>query len=400
VKKRALREVPVAKVVVPAGRRLVGDITQLAASIAEVGLLHPIVVTSDLRLVAGLHRLRACERLGWKTISVTIVAKSKLINQLAEIDENLVRAELSVLQRAEQLARRKHLHEALHPETRRGVAGGRASGGSRRGERTTDTVSLVRHVASRAGVSTRTIERQVQIATAIPTDLRRVLHKTWVAHDQQALLQIARLDAGEQRAVVERISEGARSVRLAKVSLVASTLKNVKPPTGRYRVIVIDPPWPYETSLEEYPSASFEQIRALPVGRLAENDSILWLWTTNLMMRHVYPLLDAWGFAEATILTWVKHKIGKGWYLRNQTEHCVVAVRGRPALALEGQSTFLQAHTRERGRKPDEFYRLVEGLCPGAKLDMFARQSRKGWTTWGAEATKFDSAAEPKLRRR
>jgi N6-adenosine-specific RNA methylase IME4 len=248
--------------------------------------------------------------------------------------------------------------------------------------------------------STRTIERQVQIATAIPTDLRRVLHKTWVAHDQQALLQIARLDAGEQRAVVERISEGARSVRLAKVSLVASTLKNVKPPTGRYRVIVIDPPWPYETSLEEYPSASFEQIRALPVGRLAENDSILWLWTTNLMMRHVYPLLDAWGFAEATILTWVKHKIGKGWYLRNQTEHCVVAVRGRPALALEGQSTFLQAHTRERGRKPDEFYRLVEGLCPGAKLDMFARQSRKGWTTWGAEATKFDSAAEPKLRRR
>jgi N6-adenosine-specific RNA methylase IME4 len=65
---------------------------------------------------------------------------------------------------------------------------------------------------------------------------------------------------------------------------------------------------------------------------------------------------------------------------------------GSAPITLAGQSTFLSAPSRERGRKPDEFYRLVESLCPGAKLDLYARESRRGWTSWGAEATKFDEA--------
>jgi ParB-like chromosome segregation protein Spo0J len=280
--------------------------------------------------VAGAHRLRACEQLGWKTVPVTIISASKLTSELAGLDENLVRAELTILQRAEQLARRKQLYEALHPETRRGVAGGRASGGSRRGERTTDTVSLVRQVAQKAGVSSRTIERQVQIATGIPKALRKALHRTWAADDQKALLQIARLEGAEQGAVVELISTGTGSVRLAKAKAIGATLGRMKPPTGRYRAIVVDPPWPYEASNEDYPSSSLSEIAALPLRDLAEDDAVVWLWTTNLMMRHVYPLLDAWGFAEQTILTWVKPKIGKGWYLRNQTEHCVPRREARP----------------------------------------------------------------------
>ena len=53
---------------------------------------------------------------------------------------------------------------------------------------------------------------------------------------------------------------------------------------------------------------------------------------------------------------------------------------------LTGQTTLLQTMGREPSRKPDEFYALVEELCPGRRLDMFARQSRDGWTTWGGRA--------------
>ncbi len=41
-------------------RRDLGDVAGLAASIAEVGLLHPIVVTPDKRLIAGERRIEAC----------------------------------------------------------------------------------------------------------------------------------------------------------------------------------------------------------------------------------------------------------------------------------------------------------------------------------------------------
>ena len=52
-------------------RRDLGDIAELAASIAEVGLLQPIAVTFDGHLIAGERRLRAVELLGWKTIPYT-----------------------------------------------------------------------------------------------------------------------------------------------------------------------------------------------------------------------------------------------------------------------------------------------------------------------------------------
>jgi ParB family chromosome partitioning protein len=58
------------------GKRLrqdVGDLDGLSASIAEVGLLHPIVVTPDNRLVAGYRRLLACRQLGWSEVPVYII---------------------------------------------------------------------------------------------------------------------------------------------------------------------------------------------------------------------------------------------------------------------------------------------------------------------------------------
>lgn len=49
-------------------RRDLGDIDALARSIAEVGLLHPIVVTSEGKLIAGERRLMAVRSLGWDEI--------------------------------------------------------------------------------------------------------------------------------------------------------------------------------------------------------------------------------------------------------------------------------------------------------------------------------------------
>jgi ParB family chromosome partitioning protein len=54
-------------------RRDPGDIDALAASIADIGLLHPIIVNEQGLLLAGARRLAACKRLGWKKIPVNVV---------------------------------------------------------------------------------------------------------------------------------------------------------------------------------------------------------------------------------------------------------------------------------------------------------------------------------------
>jgi ParB family chromosome partitioning protein len=70
-------------------RKKLGDIESLATSIKELGLLHPIVVRPDGRLIAGERRLAACKRLGWKTVPVTYVNLKEVVR--GEFAENAYR---------------------------------------------------------------------------------------------------------------------------------------------------------------------------------------------------------------------------------------------------------------------------------------------------------------------
>ncbi len=134
---------------------------------------------------------------------------------------------------------------------------------------------------------------------------------------------------------------------------------------------------------------SIEQICALDSGSLADKDCLLWLWVTNHHMREAFTVLDAWGFSQKTILTWAKDKIGMGDWLRGQTEHCLMAVRGNPVIELTNQPTILFAkRPRENSQKPVEFYDFVEKLCPAPRYAyLFSRyRHNERWDCHGDEA--------------
>ena len=135
---------------------------------------------------------------------------------------------------------------------------------------------------------------------------------------------------------------------------------------------------------------SLEEIAALRLP-VADNATI-WLWTTNPFLPEAFKILDAWGATYRTTLTWVKPRLGIGYYLRNCTEHCLLATVGKPTLDLTNQRTNLEAPAREHSRKPDEFYRLVESLCIGRRLDYFSREARPGWEQYGSEPDKFEES--------
>jgi N6-adenosine-specific RNA methylase IME4 len=186
--------------------------------------------------------------------------------------------------------------------------------------------------------------------------------------------------------------------RRLKIARQAEQIRAEPPPlpgNGPYRGIVADVPWPYENrdndpshrGANPYPSMTVAEICALNVASIAHQDCILWFWVTNHHMREAFQVLDAWGFEERTILTWVKHKFGNGDWLRGQTEHCILAVRGKPVVTLTNQSTVLFAPSRGHSVKPREFYDLVESLCPAPRYaDLFSRYRHNDrWDSHGNE---------------
>lgn len=243
-------------------------------------------------------------------------------------------------------------------------------------------------------------------------DLDRVLAAVGTGARVSPIVDLGRMTAPQRKKAIAKLSDakGAGDIKraIAEVKLddkrtLAAEL-DAKPlplPGGKYNVIAIDPPWKYDSRAEDtshrgknqYPDMTIEQLAALPVGALADKDCVLWLWVTNAFMREAYTLLDAWGFNAKTILTWDKVNIGLGDYLRNVTEHCIVATRGRPVLTLTNQTTLITEKRREHSRKPDAFYTLVESLCHGSKVEMFSRAPREGWSAWGAETGKFAAAS-------
>ncbi len=238
-------------------------------------------------------------------------------------------------------------------------------------------------------------------------DLDRMLAESKTAPTTSGALALHRLPPAERTKVLGKLADdpdmrkAIGSLKLDQKNAVAASLRSkpTPPPSGPFGVIAIDPPWRYEKhgvdavyrSQNPYPDMSLDEIAALPVVACAEPDCVLWLWTTNTFMREAYDCLDAWGFTAKTILTWVKDQMGTGAWLRGQTEHCILAVRGKPVVTLSNQTTVLRAKRREHSRKPDEFYALVDALCPGSKLEMFAREARPGWAAWGAESDKFNA---------
>lgn len=198
----------------------------LADSINEIGLLNPITVreTGDgYTLVAGRHRLEAVKQLGWAQVPAVIVVLDDVDRMLAEIDENLIRNDLSDLERSEHLAERKRLYLLKHPETKRGGDRGNQHTG---GKRQTETISFSQDAAEKIGVTDRSIRQDVQIAESIPADVRDALRDSPVADSKTDLLEMARLPEDAQREIVQ-------TTDLTSKPAVRAAIAEHKPPTRR-----------------------------------------------------------------------------------------------------------------------------------------------------------------------
>lgn len=211
-----VRDIPIGQIVIGERLRKVDKdwVDALATSMAGTGQHQPIQVVArgkKFRLIDGAHRIEASKLIGAETIRAEIVTTTPLEERLREIDANLLRRDLNPLDRATFLAARKAVHEEMYPETKAGVAGGKA----RHGQQAT-SMSFAKTTAEKIGITPRSIERAVRIHKLIGPAIRDRLHGTKLAESQNELLALADQGPEAQALILDHIDKGdAGSVRAA-----------------------------------------------------------------------------------------------------------------------------------------------------------------------------------------
>lgn len=173
-----------------------------------------------------------------------------------------------------------------------------------------------------------------------------------------------------------------------------------------YSLISIDPPWRFLTRSPKgegrspqahYRTMSLEEIAALPVADLALPDCLLWMWGTAPMMDVQMHILKGWGFKFLSSGVWVKATVngkisfGTGYCFRNAHEPILLGTRGNPEIISKSVRSVIMGPLREHSRKPDEAYTAARKLVPyGRAADVYSREARPGWESFGDEAGKFD----------
>jgi N6-adenosine-specific RNA methylase IME4 len=266
-------------------------------------------------------------------------------------------------------------------------------------------------------IGKRSVERAADVRESGAPELVRAVERGDVS--VSAAADVASLPEGEQREIIARgereILEAAKNIRNKRAEarhaermreFARLSESDAEFPDGRWPVIYADPPWQFEVYDEtsgilsaagnHYPTMPTDQICALPVGNLATDSAVLFMWTTAPHLRESFDVLDAWGFEYKTNIAWVKDRSGMGYRVRNQHELLIIATKGNmPApLPANRPASVISAPRREHSRKPDEAYEIIERMYPELpKIELFARARRPGWKPHGNQVPPEEDAA-------
>jgi N6-adenosine-specific RNA methylase IME4 len=176
-------------------------------------------------------------------------------------------------------------------------------------------------------------------------------------------------------------------------------------PAKTYDIILADPPWSYDKLVGKgsiagkYQGIPTKVLCSIPVGSLARKDSVLFIWGTFPMLKDCMQVIDAWGFTFKTAaFVWVKTYKNAGTYCRgvgnytlSNAEVCFVAIKGKGLeRARLDISQIVVAPRREHSRKPSEVGKAIIDLYGERdRIELFAREQVKGWTSWGRQVNYF-----------
>jgi len=189
----------------------------------------------------------------------------------------------------------------------------------------------------------------------------------------------------------------------------------------KYQIIYADPPWEYnsgrclaQTSLlsgndsDPYSYMTIEELKKLPVSKIADQNCLLFMWTTGPKLNLSFGVGKAWGFSYATIgFVWEKELVNPGYYTMSSTEICLIFRKGNipTPRGKRNVKQFLSEARNKHSAKPSEIRKRIEEMFPTqTKIELFSRKENMlfdvhgfaGWDVWGNEV---ESDIELKIAR-
>ncbi len=226
---------------------------------------------------------------------------------------------------------------------------------------------------------------------AVARDSRMVPHVGLLPSDSFTLYELTRLSKNRFAALLEdgrihpgmKRNEACAETRRERQAKDEERVLSLAPAEGKYRTLVLDPPWRYEGNLlgrakPRYATMSHDELKALPVAAWADDECHIYIWVTNAFLPCAVDLMAHWGFEHKTALTWVKPRMGLGSYFRNSTELILFGVRGELRTRVDDIPTHFEAPLGEHSEKPQAFYDIVRRASYQPVGEVFQRQERPG----------------------
>jgi len=384
-------KVPVLESLFPVPR----NFDDIKADIEKRGIQMPLTISTNNELVCGHTRYRIAQELGIDDIPVAEPVKFTGLNDMKRyaISDNDLRRQMTDLERYEYVV--KPLLEMEREEAKeREKAGVKIEPYPQNAGRVGESVDVV---GKQVGWSGDKVQRLKRISENCSIEAKAAFNDGELS--QKDALLLAKESTELQNQITENIKSGeTQSVTSAKRQVTKETTTVLPLPDGKFDVIYADPPWQYRNSIRQwgparlhYSTLPLEDICALEIPS-AEN-AVLFLWVTNPFVQDAFQVVEAWGFEYKTNAVWVKRNLkrpGSGFYLRGRHELLFICTKGSFVPNQKGKEpigTVIDADVSEHSRKPGAVYELIERLYPlGKYLELFARNQRQGWASWGLEA--------------
>lgn len=364
-----VKTIRVDAITVNPGRRPVNQdkVKKLAESIKTTALINPINITANDILIAGVHRLEAVKLLGWEEIEARVLDITGLRAELAEIDENFMRQELSPIEIGELANRRDEILEEL---------GLRAKSGDNQftaGEDNSPPLKTTADIAEEMGLTERVLQQNKQLSKKLTQEAKEAVVNHKIPKDQA--LALCREDPETQNKIVGMINAGSE--------------KNIKDMLRRQKKEEADAKkkiltWRERDELlkeiqNEYSCIivhDSEKMRQFDYYNRtdAKDDSVLFFWTTNESIFESRDFFYTFGYNYRRIIVWIKTS--------GSCEFCLVGTKGKykDSDLSDLAEYFWEDTETKKGNKPEVFYKIVNDLCKNEKkLEYFPNEKREGY---------------------
>ncbi len=180
----------------------------------------------------------------------------------------------------------------------------------------------------------------------------------------------------------------------------------------KYNIIYADPPWSFRNkktggsmrsgASQHYDDMEMYELTGMvlnydPVVMLSDviaDDCVLFMWWVGSMPKEALYLVDDWRFEIKTMTGFVWNKLtkhgkpffGMGHWTRAGSECCLIATRGNPKRSLGNVRSVITAPAGKHSEKPFGVADRIVDLCGDLpRLELFARDTKPGWDSWGNE---------------